>query len=326
MKKSIMLVALFLVIGLIYTSSIEAIDSSAGGAGGQFLTVGPGARPSGMGGAFVGLANDINTLWWNPAGMGFFTSPEMMFMHDESFQEISYEYLAYVHRPVFANQLVFGGSAYYVNEASNINKTTISSFQSGASLGSFDAWDLALTVGVGYKWTEDLSVGANLRYIHEDIDNYSAAAFGSDFGLLYKVPSMPGFSMGLSAQNIGTDLKFKSRSDKSPINVRGGFGYVRALRADKDRLSLVLDLNAPVDDAFYVQGGGEYWVNNMFSMRVGYNGQSDDASSGLTAGAGFNYQNWFLDYAFTTFGKLGDSHRASVTYKFSPATNVSPAP
>ena len=33
-----------------------------------------GSRAGAMGGAFVGLANDFSAVYWNPAGLGFFTA------------------------------------------------------------------------------------------------------------------------------------------------------------------------------------------------------------------------------------------------------------
>ena len=33
-----------------------------------------GSRAGAMGGAFVGLANDFSAVYWNPAGLGFFTT------------------------------------------------------------------------------------------------------------------------------------------------------------------------------------------------------------------------------------------------------------
>ena len=39
--------------------------------GQHFLKIEPGSRPVGMGGAFTGLANDINTIFWNPAGSNY---------------------------------------------------------------------------------------------------------------------------------------------------------------------------------------------------------------------------------------------------------------
>ena len=44
---------------------------------GAFLEIGPGARALGMGSAYVSVANDASTLYWNPAGMVNISNPEI---------------------------------------------------------------------------------------------------------------------------------------------------------------------------------------------------------------------------------------------------------
>ena len=74
------------------TKSHEA----AGTTGLNFLKIGVGGRPAGMGEAFVAVADDASALYWNPAGLARLTSPEAIAMHNEWFQGMRYEYLGYV--------------------------------------------------------------------------------------------------------------------------------------------------------------------------------------------------------------------------------------
>ncbi len=46
-----------------------AAQVSIGGA--QSLYIHPGARPAGMGDAFVSISDDATACWWNPAGLAF---------------------------------------------------------------------------------------------------------------------------------------------------------------------------------------------------------------------------------------------------------------
>ena len=43
--------------------------TNVGTAGAQFLKIGPGARVDSLGGAFGALANDVTSIYWNPAGI-----------------------------------------------------------------------------------------------------------------------------------------------------------------------------------------------------------------------------------------------------------------
>lgn len=69
-----------------------------------------GARPIGMGGAFIALADDVSATYWNPAGLAYLPSPELTIQA----QFIDYEY-----------EQPFNGS-YDVGppEANNINYRT----------------------------------------------------------------------------------------------------------------------------------------------------------------------------------------------------------
>ena len=69
--------------------SIACLFAAAAWAGGPGTTGGiglklpAGARPTAMGGAFVGKADDLNALYWNPAGLALVRSPELSLMHSQ---------------------------------------------------------------------------------------------------------------------------------------------------------------------------------------------------------------------------------------------------
>src|SRR5438034_445996 len=56
-------------IGMIFVSR-SALASGGGSSGAEFLRVGMGARPAALGENFTGLADDVTTAVWNPAGLG----------------------------------------------------------------------------------------------------------------------------------------------------------------------------------------------------------------------------------------------------------------
>ena len=63
---------------------------------GEFLSLGVGARPLGMGGSFVAVADDATATYWNPAGLGGLKRTEITFMHAGIFGLDSYDFLNYV--------------------------------------------------------------------------------------------------------------------------------------------------------------------------------------------------------------------------------------
>ena len=64
---------------------------------GDFLTLGVGARPLGMGGSFAAIADDSTAAYWNPAGLGRLRHSEAAFMHSSLGELDSYDFVNYVH-------------------------------------------------------------------------------------------------------------------------------------------------------------------------------------------------------------------------------------
>ncbi|MEO0206338.1 MAG: OmpA family protein, partial [candidate division WOR-3 bacterium] len=83
-------------------------------------------------------------------------------------------------------------------------------------------------------------------------------------------------------------------------------------------LNLLLDLNLPLDNIIRVNFGFEYNFNPILSFRAGWRSGPYDISelglfSGLTTGFGIRYSGIKFDYAFVPYGKLGITHRLSLS-------------
>jgi len=62
---------------------------------GEFMAIGIGGRPLGMGGAFVAVANDVTAGYYNPAGLANLNYPQVSLMHSEQFGNlVNYDYAA----------------------------------------------------------------------------------------------------------------------------------------------------------------------------------------------------------------------------------------
>ncbi len=60
----------------------------------SFLDIGAGARPRALGNAFVGIADDANAVFWNPAGIIGLNRIEITLMHSSLFFGTIYDYIA----------------------------------------------------------------------------------------------------------------------------------------------------------------------------------------------------------------------------------------
>src|ERR1043166_3350945 len=76
-----------------------------GAARAAFNDIVTGARPQGMGGAFVAVADDANALYWNPAGLTQLDSAEATFMHSNDYDitvgpQLNTDYVGFVNWPM----------------------------------------------------------------------------------------------------------------------------------------------------------------------------------------------------------------------------------
>ena len=109
----------------------------------EFLSLGVGAEAYGMGNAVVAQSNDVNSIYWNPAGLvGVEKWAEASFMHSEYFAGIAkYDYFALAHSIDENSSLAVGFIRFGVDDIPNttqlidnngvINYDNVSSFSAG---------------------------------------------------------------------------------------------------------------------------------------------------------------------------------------------------
>lgn len=320
-----------LLAGLGVTQSFAAFSSKAAGtSGAAFLKLGAGARPSAMGDAFTGLADDVNTVQWNPAGLATIQGKnEFVAMRAQLFQDMEYNYFAFAH-PMKR----FGTVAITLN---NLNITDIQQRTSDSDNpdSTFAANDTAYTLAWGMKWDEQsasgIHMGGALKYIRQTLAGETANAVAADLGALHSFETMP-LSVGMSVQNLGTQAKFKNEGDALPLTIRMGASYrlfeqwggMKTDEHEKNGLVVALDENFPRDNDPSTRLGVEFarrWSEDLRSAaRAGYRTdrarQIEGNMVGISAGAGVSYKFLTFDFAWQPFGELGTTYRYSVKLRF----------
>ncbi|MEA3506682.1 MAG: PorV/PorQ family protein, partial [Elusimicrobiota bacterium] len=292
----------FLIILLLF--SCGALYSSAE-SGAEFLKFETGARTMGMGGAFTGVADDINSIWWNPAGLGSLEFKEFTLMHNEAGEEIRHEFTSFV-LPLSRLRGTLGGSLNYFSVGD------IQGYDAGGvRTETLDAGSFGVNLAYGLNYLSPLYLGIKGGYIYEKLAGYDAYAFTVDSGILWDTPA-EGLRLGLNFMNMGTGLKFVEEISPLPFNVKAGLSYsfklygVSAIAA--------ADGNFPAYGKDYYSLGTELHFFDLVFLRAGYKTQ-DDVSSGIRLGAGLKNKNLLLDYAWLPRGDFNDSHRISLSLK-----------
>ncbi|MBI3504988.1 MAG: PorV/PorQ family protein [Proteobacteria bacterium] len=286
----------------------------------DFLKIGLAPRPAGMGETFVGVADSVDTLSYNPAGLAFLDRQELSMMHHLYVLGVHQEYGAYAYPTDDLGTFSVG-----------VNILRVQAFNSydvnDQPTGKVSAQDNAFTGAYAYAFN-DIAVGFAGKYITSRLDDASVQTAAFDGGVLWK--AHPRIRVGASVLNIGPDVKYLQEAAPIPLTFKSGFSF--QIPVNTSRLILAADGTFPRDRAAYVNGGAEFEFNNLFTVRAGYKG-NQDASNGLTLGFGIHlihrsfgyyayaeYPRWLtdlqLDYAYVGMGDLGQTHRIGLSMKF----------
>ncbi|MFH0948138.1 MAG: PorV/PorQ family protein [Elusimicrobiota bacterium] len=293
----------FLTLLLSYSLTLCLYGSGPGTTAANFLKIGVGPRAVGLGETYVAIADDVNTIFWNPAGLNNLQQQEATFMYNKWFEGIYQGFVGYA-RPV-SKQTATGLSAQYL---------------SMKEIQGYDEWDyettaikaqdIAIAVSYSQKICKNFNIGGNLKYINQRLDDESASTVAVDFGSLYHVTTLP-LSFGLVAQNIGAKLKFVEEKGDLPRNIKFG----TAVKLFNEKVTVASDINFPIDNDNYFSVGGEWWLLDLLALRAGYRSKMD-LGNGLTFGVGFKINGMQVDYAFADYGIFKDTHRMSLTARF----------
>ena len=293
-----------------------------------FNDIGVGARPLGLGGAFVALADDSNAANYNAAGLG---------------------YIDAIHIGATRAQR-FNGLITYNSVSGIIPFGRIGSI--GASLGilaedSEIYQEQTVLISYGNAIFKQLAVGANLKLFGTSFDEAnefvienpyftqtSSSAVSFDLGVIVK--PFKSLSLGASVENLlPADMRISDTSVGDtpvapvPLNIRAGLAYKLETIAEMSTQGAVVSNLlkgslgtfevASRDDAIYIRTGVEVWLNQSIAVRGGY-GLKNGSNSATTLSFGGSAKLPIsktaiqLDYGFQL---LSGDFQDNITQRFS---------
>src|SRR5882672_5499886 len=79
------------VVGMLIQGPRLIYPAGPGTTSADILKVGVGARAIGMGEAYTAQADDVSSLYWNPAGLALMQERQASFMYDQMYQGLSFQ-------------------------------------------------------------------------------------------------------------------------------------------------------------------------------------------------------------------------------------------
>ncbi|MBN2564758.1 MAG: PorV/PorQ family protein [Candidatus Eisenbacteria bacterium] len=300
---------LILVSALLVSSVVWAAeDGTAGSTYLDVLAIGVGAAPSAIV-AYTAAPGDLWSLTYNPAGLSNIPRLRLGVSQIEWFDDTSFSYFG-AGMPQGNGGLAMGLAYFDMGSVPKRNAM-------GEDAGVADANNIGFIGGYGFCMPNicDMSVGVSGHVIQGNLDDETATAIGVNFGVLYAMMEQQ-FRLGASVRNLGTTLKFLEEEDEQTMTFAGGLSYM-TLPDQIPNASLMVGVDAikPKDRDPGFAVGGELWLYDMMALRAGYR-SGDETVGNLSAGLGFRYSDFQLDYTYTDHKDLNTSHRISLTMAF----------
>ncbi len=305
---------------LLSTVVIAGENKYAGTTGKHALRITIGARQAAMGGAFVGLADDINTFSLNPAGLALLEHKTISANFAQWLVESSHNFASFG-IPWGRGTVAFG--LLYFDQGSVRKADNTGFFLTNNSRAS--AYDFSFVTGYAHPVKLPLFgksyLGINGRIFLQSLGDKNFNSIHLDIGALKFLTNS--LSLGGSITNIGTDMNetfsavgSTGATDLAPITGRLGLGW-KALTGERFDLNLAGDLlmYKPVTkESMRFNLGGEGVLYDVLALRAGYKIGEDKGGLGL--GFGVNVGDVNLDYAYVDYSDINATHRFTGTMTF----------
>ncbi len=298
---------------------------AGGTSGADILNVSVGGRATGFNGAYTAAGDDIEAIYYNPAGISIIDKKEFFYAYIISYADInihSFSYVQQIETPFLEGA---GGLSIIYRTMPEIKNEDAEDLPV-----EFSDMAFLLTYANNLKYfinndeLKNFIIGLNIKFIMESLREYSASAFAFDIGLKWNLPDS-NFKFGLTLQNMGFPYKYINEESPMPFTVRIGSSVDINLDKDND-LKLALDYFHNFYDIGRFAFGLEDNILNIFFLRAGYVLPVDkETPSSLALGTGISITQFditvSLNYTWKpifwmNFNNFDSNHILSLQVKF----------
>ncbi len=323
----------------------QAQKSRAGTSTANFLEIGMGSAGSAMGDAYVSVSDDISSMYWNPAGLGYMDKSEAQFTIQPWIADINTNFVGVgLALPRIGTLgLAITNIGYGEMPVTNLD------FQEGTG-EMFTANDMVAAISYSRRLAQWFSFGASVKYVNSKIWHVSASAIAVDLGVKLNThffsptgEKEDGMNIGMSISNYGTRMKYDGLDLLQPIDIlpneQGNYQFANGKFESVDwelplifrvgvavhpivlgghRLTIAADALHPNNNTESVNVGAQYQLKvpafGSLFLRGGYKALfMEDSEYGPTFGGGILMNlmgnvGLRIDYAYKSIGMLGNFH------------------
>ncbi|WP_227807466.1 PorV/PorQ family protein [Lutibacter profundi] len=343
MKKIVLVV--FFITQLIHSQSVRKYSN-------EFLNIGVDAAAFGMSKSVVATSNDVNSIYWNPAGLTAVKDYQGSLMHAEYFAGIAkYDYVGFA-MPI-DDRSSLGISIIRFGVDDILNTTELIDNEGNIDYNRirlFSAADYALNFAYARKLPlKGLNIGVNTKIIRRIIGDFATSwGFGIDASLQFERND---WKFGVMLRDITTTFntwsinesefnKIKNaipdQNQELPANTeitlpKAQIGIAKEIDINRDfNVLTAFDLNLRFTKTNDIISTSVVSIDPSFGFQVAYlktvflrggigNFQNElqfDGSKELVMqpnfGVGFKYKGIQIDYALTNIASIGNALYSNV--------------
>ena len=340
MGRSIKFLFILFVLCGLPASLLTGAEIRVGQVGFRFLENPVSAEAIGRGGLGMVMLRNSNTVYWNPAGLGWLESKvDMNANYTKGIADIDRHSFVGAYR--YRNITL--ALDYFSVDYGVLSGTRRANTPEGfVETGEFFPQASVFGISLGQKVSHRFSYGIRLKSAYQNLGDAYVAPTGTDVddegfdglikpktydlrvaildvGAIYDF-QLHGIRFGAAINNISKEVKYVDNSFPLPFSVNFALSVnpLSFLPVDMNArsLNLGIEVSRPRDFDERVRVGAEYNYHDLLIARVGYMGNYDER--GITLGGGFrkkitNYE-MRVDYAYQDFGIFNGTHTFSIGF------------
>lgn len=300
-------------------------------AGMSWLSIPVGARGAALGNAYVALANDASSVFWNPAGLAYTEGIRAFVTQTRWIADINVNAAV-----VSYNAAEYGvfGLSFLAVDWGTLNGTYRADNEQGyVDAGTFSPVDWAVGLSYARQISNSFAIGANFRYIYESLGSNLIGSFDSptsykaemnilafDFGTTYYT-GYKDLRLSMTLQNFSKEGKYVVEYFSLPLTFKFGLAMdvTKFWSENSDHtITMAVDAVHPRDYTERILVGAEYSFKDIVFLRGGYKSNYDEQDLSLGGGVhyGFGEIELGLDYAYVMFTNFDAVHMFSFDFIF----------